>query len=190
MNRIDNTHATFLNCLRNWNDPFLHGPKPVKPYGCQRCEACACRSVHSSTSSLNRESCPNRTESGRHYVHSKHNKKIVKHELLTGFQPIIRCRSSINVPKTLNQCIKITKPRKASLSFKKQNNSKLSSNSIESDKESSHNLSKDEEFKAGFQSSPDVSLTSKGIKVTFFYSNLKRVFIKIFTDTCYQSHSI
>lgn len=25
MNRIDNTHATFLNCLRDWNDPFLLG---------------------------------------------------------------------------------------------------------------------------------------------------------------------
>lgn len=28
MNRIDNTHATFLNCLRDWNDPFLLGRSP------------------------------------------------------------------------------------------------------------------------------------------------------------------
>lgn len=165
MNRIDNTHATFLNCLRDWNDPFLNGHKPVKSYECQRCEACSCRSVHSSTSSLNRESCLNRIESGRH---SKHSKKIVKHEFLAGFQPIIRCRSSVNFPNTINQCIKLVKPRITSLAFKKHNNSKFSSNSIESEKESSHNLSKDEEFKAAFQSSPDVSILSKGIKVTFF----------------------
>lgn len=162
MNRIDNTHATFLNCLRDWNDPFLHGHKPVKPYGCQRCESCACRSVHSSTNSLNREPC--QPGSDRNYTHSKLNKKLVKHQFLTGFQPIIRCRSSANVPKTIHQCIKsrLAPNPKAHFSRKKLNDSKISTNSIESDKESSVNVSKDEEFKILFQSSPDVSLISKG----------------------------
>ncbi|CAF0713814.1 unnamed protein product, partial [Brachionus calyciflorus] len=187
MNRIDNTHATFLNCLRDWNDPFLHGHKPIKPYGCQRCEGCACRSINSSNQSIHRDTCqsPIHTETERHYLndtHSKLNRNFMttrNHEFLTGFQPIIRCKSSANVPKTIDQCIKMSKSRprpsssnKAHLSrkctnesSKKLNNSKMSTNSIESDKDSNDTLSKDDDFKILFQtSSPDSSMSqiSKG----------------------------
>ncbi len=41
--RLDNTHTTFVNCLRNWDDPFLNGYKPLKSVGCARCESCGCR---------------------------------------------------------------------------------------------------------------------------------------------------
>jgi hypothetical protein len=72
MNRIDNTHATFLNCLRDWSDPFLnghasnskksrvHNPSPRVAsesrggtLGCVRCDSCSCRldSTIASTSS-------------------------------------------------------------------------------------------------------------------------------------------
>ena len=53
MNRIDNTHATFINCLRDWNDPFLHGHKPVKALGCQRCENSNCRYTNNNNTSAN-----------------------------------------------------------------------------------------------------------------------------------------
>ncbi len=42
-NRTDQSHTTFLNCLRDWNDPYLHGQKPVKGVTCSRCENCGCR---------------------------------------------------------------------------------------------------------------------------------------------------
>lgn len=76
MNRIDNTHATFLNCLRDWNDPYLNGGNVANSSssnhiaegasmvgkqrypGCLRCESCACRLSHDlsfgNKSSLNR----------------------------------------------------------------------------------------------------------------------------------------
>lgn len=41
--RTDNSHATFLSCLRNWDDPYLHGYKPIKSVSCVRCEGCGCR---------------------------------------------------------------------------------------------------------------------------------------------------
>lgn len=41
--RLDNTHVTFVNCLRNWDDPFLNGYKPTKSVGCMRCDGCGCR---------------------------------------------------------------------------------------------------------------------------------------------------
>ena len=71
MNRIDNTHATFLNCLRDWNDPFLNGHglsntsyhhstpfslsttksphRAGKNVSCNRCESCACRALAQTT---------------------------------------------------------------------------------------------------------------------------------------------
>ena len=80
MNRVDNTHATFLNCLRDWSDPFLNGGTNASGHGsivasggrkqrgggvhdptrhgdgtlgCVRCESCSCRlnSTTASTSS-------------------------------------------------------------------------------------------------------------------------------------------
>ncbi len=43
--RLDNTHTTFVNCLRNWDDPLLNGCKPLKLVGCVRCESCGCRLI-------------------------------------------------------------------------------------------------------------------------------------------------
>ena len=177
MNRIDNTHATFINCLRDWNDPFLHGHKPVKALGCQRCENSNCRYTnnnnnnnntsansvntsnnYSSSSSITSSNQVNGTNNNngdysevshdKHYLNdtfSKLNKNLnlflshqnhhhhhhhhhhhqnhnnVNHRttnLNTGnesstssFQPIVRCKSSINVPKTIDQCIKLARSR-------------------------------------------------------------------------------
>lgn len=207
MNRIDNTHATFLNCLRDWNDPFLHGHKPVKSFGCQRCESCACRSFLSSNGAHSACSNPSLTCANQHH-HNQHDIDLNRHYLtdthsklnrnlnqVHPFQPIIRCKSSANVPKTIDQCIKMAKsrPRPSSIkphasrkssaessSTKRQpkqarlNNSKISCHSIDSDKESIDTISKEDEFKILFQSlsSPDSTLShttifSKGFFLIF-----------------------
>ena len=166
MNRIDNTHATFINCLRDWNDPFLHGHKPVKALGCQRCENSNCRYTNNNNTSANSVNTSNNYSSSssitssnqvnstnnnnddhsevshdKHYLNdtfSKLNKNLnlfLSHQnhhhhknqnngnhrttnLNTGnesstssFQPIVRCKSSINVPKTIDQCIKLARSR-------------------------------------------------------------------------------
>lgn len=204
MNRIDNTHATFINCLRDWNDPFLHGHKPIKPFGCQRCESCACRSYSSnnttlnhslnSTSSTNTHHHHHDIDLNRHYLtdtHSKQNRNILNNRAIdfqgfssnTPFQPIVRCKSSANVPKTIDQCLTLVKsrPRPSSIKSnasrkssiesipsKKQSktqknryeSSKISTNSIESDKESNDTISKEDDCKNIFQSiSSDSSLS-------------------------------
>lgn len=134
MNRIDNTHATFLNCLRDWNDPFLHGHKSIKPLGCQRCESCGCRfgnqaaesKSHTTTEtnslySHDNDSNENDLAHNRNYLsdtYSKINRNLSlfsqkqQNEIFfNGFQPIVRCKSSANVPKTIDQCVKLNKSR-------------------------------------------------------------------------------
>jgi len=176
MNRIDNTHATFINCLRDWNDPFLHGHKPVKALGCQRCENSNCRYTNNNNTSANSANTSNNYSSSssitssnqvnntinnantngdygeashdKHYLNdtfSKLNKNLnlflshqnhhhhhnhhyhnqnhntCNHRSInantsiesssSSFQPIVRCKSSINVPKTIDQCIKLARSR-------------------------------------------------------------------------------
>ena len=62
--RIDNTHTTFVNCLRNWDDPFLQGVKPIKQIPCSRCDGCGCR-LNSSANSDN--------HNHSHHNHHHHN---------------------------------------------------------------------------------------------------------------------
>jgi hypothetical protein len=145
MNRIDNNHATFINCLRDWNDPFLHGhghslkqQQLSKQYSCQRCESCACRiNTSSAQTNLNDDSYTNNSSSqssintlnNHQHNHISQQRKYTKrrnsNEINTSdnvhfshhydknhvFQPIVRCKSSVNVPKTIDQCIKLSKSR-------------------------------------------------------------------------------
>ena len=157
-NRVDNTHATFLNCLRNWDDPYLHGSKPTKSIGCVRCESCGCRlntnnddspilntsghqqavELSSACSSSSENSSCNKSRltssfgsslqlnsinqttdcSHRHYLNDTYsnlnrnlnaNKK--QHVDLNKPQPLMRSKSTINVPKTINQCVSLAKSR-------------------------------------------------------------------------------
>ncbi len=147
MNRIDNNHATFLNCLRDWNDPYLHGNREQlhqsKSITCQRCESCACRGANtnassvnttvlnnnnddqllnsSSQSSINNSSC-HQPHPQRKYTGKRRSSNEITCELHNGsqahrnskcdpFQPLVRCKSSVNVPKTIDQCIKLAKSR-------------------------------------------------------------------------------
>ena len=154
--RTDNTHATFLSCLRNWDDPYLHGTKPVKSVSCMRCEGCGCRigtansaygqfesasenqlgqqnEISSTCSSSSESHCLKNSFGSssdiqnRHYLcntHSKINRNLSVTNLNkkaasraesslhpSRFQPIVRSKSSVNVPKTINQCVKLTKSR-------------------------------------------------------------------------------
>ena len=105
MNRIDNTHATFINCLRDWDDPYLHGHKTLKASSCQRCDQCGCKySTAAATIAAATALAAVSQSSNNSALNSNDRPK-------KGFQPIIRCRSSNNVPKTINQCIKLAKSR-------------------------------------------------------------------------------
>jgi hypothetical protein len=219
MNRIDNNHATFINCLRDWNDPFLHGhghslkqQQLIKQFSCQRCESCACRINTSSTqatTNLNDDSYTNNSSSQssintlnnhQHNHHSHQQRKYTtrrnSNEINTSdnnhlFQPIVRCKSSINVPKTIDQCIKLNKSRPrpssirtnaltckssnlTSLPPKKQNISNNLTKSLilntTTNKKLKTNMKpleielKDEEFcKIVLQSSPDTSTSNPSI---------------------------
>lgn len=162
MNRIDNTHATFLNCLRDWNDPFLLGHKPIKVVGCQRCESCACRSVPFSVMNLSHSNLPtvtttttaatttnsntsanstsaNTTQTSNggdassssvcqsllnDHPHNHHHHHHHHHNHTPFYQPITRCKSSTNVPKTIDQCIKLCKSRPRPSSIKSLHSSR------------------------------------------------------------------
>ena len=228
MNRIDNNHATFINCLRDWNDPFLHGhghslkqQQLAKQFSCQRCESCACRINTSSTqttTNLNDDSYTNNSssQSSINNLNTLHSRKYTKrrnsNEINTSdnihlnhyhnnhnhhhhhsdkshvFQPIVRCKSSVNVPKTIDQCIKLSKSRPkpssirantsvnnkssnlSSLPPKKQNTQTKDLNVNSTPKKSKTNLDifdidlKDEEFcKIVLQSSPDTSTSNPSV---------------------------
>lgn len=155
MNRIDNTHATFLNCLRDWNDPFLLGHKPTKLAGCQRCESCACRSAAAAaaaasaaavvasnhghgvgsftpcnSSTANTSTISTTTTSNITLPHMEHticsrnkresSKSPTPPNITNSTQGISRCKSSTNVPKTIDQCIKLCKSRPRPASIKPQ----------------------------------------------------------------------
>lgn len=155
MSRTDQTHTTFLACLRDWNDPYLHGQKPTKAIGCNRCENCGCRmllnsdlngsmsskdlimttaNVASSTSVLDCKSHPfelhchepalntvnsdyqsntnsklnkNQNEIVHRHLRKHSHHKSNSHEI----QTLTRSKSSVNVPKTIDQCIKMAKSR-------------------------------------------------------------------------------
>ena len=138
MYRIDNTHATFLNCLRDWDDPFLHGHKQAKSLGCERCESCGCRfktTQESNNLNPNKEftlsdnnlnslnesidshrSC--RYESFRKSSRNSSCQGRCGHAPNNKIQPMVRCKSTINVPKTIDQCIRLAKSRPRPSSIK------------------------------------------------------------------------
>jgi len=202
MNRIDNTHATFLNCLRDWNDPFLNGisnnnhqhhnhhahkqfrlvgnhaptngtsnsslllNNPLALSGsCQRCETCRlCRSPNNTVLSDHNSSLSQKNSPRLVANHPK--------SFLHNSAQLTRCKSSANVPKTIEQSInrlnsnkfKTAKPiakgnfsqiekdkrmkRVIKNTSNSLNNTKLSINSIESDDKESVDTrtSKDDEL--------------------------------------------
>jgi hypothetical protein len=149
MSRTDQTHTTFLACLRDWNDPYLHGQKPTKTIGCNRCENCGCRlllnndlvgslsskDLASATTASSTPMFDCKTSPFEMHCHqaaatntdyqSNTNSKLNKNQIETvhrhrkhshnksGFeiQPLTRSKSSINVPKTIDKCIKMSKSR-------------------------------------------------------------------------------
>jgi hypothetical protein len=165
MNRIDNTHATFLNCLRDWNDPFLNGisnnhhhhqaHKQFKfglkngasngtsnasllttytnqinnPTGlsgsCQRCETCRlCRSPNNTVLS-DQNSSSSQKNSPRIVVN--HSKSFTHQS-----GQLTRCKSSANVPKTIEQSISQLNNKK----YKTSNSiSKYSANYLKNSKD-------------------------------------------------------
>lgn len=93
--RVDNSHTTFVNCLRNWDDPYLQGVKPIKQIACTRCDGCGCRlnsSGNSESSPLNHHqhhhnefssSCSSSSEHNnsmdRHYLCNTHSSNLNRH---------------------------------------------------------------------------------------------------------------
>lgn len=92
--RVDNSHTTFVNCLRNWDDPYLQGTKPIKQIACTRCDGCGCRlnsSGNSESSPLNHHrhhnefssSCSSSSEHNnsmdRHYLCNTHSSNLNRH---------------------------------------------------------------------------------------------------------------
>lgn len=139
MNKPDQTHTTFVNCLRDWNDPYLHGQKQVKTIGCNRCENCGCRLLAAYSNDLNTSSkdlsnqtstatpssdtnsiksldsivanqdYTSNTNSKLNKIEHGHRRHTHKHTKCT--QELTRSKSSVNVPKTIDQCIKLAKSR-------------------------------------------------------------------------------
>lgn len=150
MNKTDQTHATFLNCLRDWSDPYLHGQKQIKTINCNRCENCGCRMLHdliakdastnlnATASSHHTLTATNTSDSNsiksleslhcsQHEFNAHHHTSLTKlnskphhhhttikhtqHRRNNGLMLLSRSKSSVNVPKTIDQCIKLAKSR-------------------------------------------------------------------------------
>ena len=120
--RIDNSHTTFVNCLRNWDDPFLHGHSPVKSIHCIRCDGCGCKlnssgnyeSANNQPNNENSSSYSSSSEtshclnahsnssdlSNRHYLCNTHSSNLNRHLSVNSLnQRAARAVSSLHTSK-------------------------------------------------------------------------------------------
>jgi hypothetical protein len=109
MNRIDNTHATFVNCLRDWNDPFLHGHGTNKNLGCNRCDSCGCQRIFRTGSSnlVARTSSPSSTlNSNRNSGHYRSSSSLCHNDI----QSKLRDDSQMDKQRIIKSKLALAKP--------------------------------------------------------------------------------
>ena len=83
---VSNEHLLFVETLRNWRDPLLHGHEPLPLLLCPRCMTCKCESLkdlrHTSTHFIqhhtHQPACPKFRQSSRSSLRQRMTMKPVR----------------------------------------------------------------------------------------------------------------